>query len=150
MKVLLMASMLLLLLAISCNKDKETSGMTIVSGSVCGWCVGMDSLIISDNRLNYRYMNRCDHHAYSRVSDMEKNEWDELTGMIDLDEFSLIHLNSCNECFDGCDQWITIRNGSYSHTIRYGYGDSAAYLSIKPFVDKLDSIREGFRAEIDR
>lgn len=147
MKVFLLASILLILWAISCNRDKDTSGLTIVAGSVCGWCGGIDSLIMSENSLNYRFMNPCDRHAYSMVSDIEKTEWDELTGMIDLDEFNHIHLNTCNVCVDGCDQWITIRNGSYSHTIRFGYGDLEAFLSIKPFADKLDSIREVFRTD---
>jgi len=113
MKVFLLASMLLLLWAISCNKDKETSGLTIIGGSVCGWCAGTDSVIISEYRINYRNMQSCDHHAYSKVSHMGKSEWDKLNAIIDFDEFNNIHLNSCNVCFDGCDKWITIRNGSY-------------------------------------
>jgi hypothetical protein len=145
MKIFLLSSMLLLLWAISCNKDKEASGLTIIGGSECGWCAGTDSVIISEYRLNYRNMNPCDHHAYSRVAHIEKSEWDQLTGIIDLDEFNNMHLNSCNVCFDGCDKWITIRNGSYSHTIRFGDQDSAAVLSIKPLVDKLDSIRDSYR-----
>ena len=32
-------------------------------------------------------MQSCDHHAYSKVSHMEKREWDKLTGIIDFDEF---------------------------------------------------------------
>jgi hypothetical protein len=150
MKVFLLASMLFLLWAISCNKEKETSGLIIVEGSVCGWCAGSDSVIISEYKINYRNMHSCDHHAYSKVSHIEKSEWDKLTGIIDFDEFNNIHLNTCNVCVDGCDKWITLRNGSYSHTIRFGYQDSAAIQSIKPLVDKLDSIREAFRAEIDR
>jgi hypothetical protein len=150
MKVFLLASMLFLLWAISCNKEKETSGLTIIEGSVCGWCAGSDSVIISEYKINYRNMHSCDHHAYSKVSHIEKSEWDKLTGIIDFDEFNNIHLNTCNVCVDGCDKWITLRNGSYSHTIRFGYQDSAAIQSIKPLVDKLDSIREAFRAEIDR
>jgi hypothetical protein len=150
MKVFLLANMLLLLWAISCNKDKETSDLTIVGGSVCGWCAGSDSVIINEYKINYRNMHSCDHHAYSKVSHMEKSEWDKLTGIIDFDEFNNIHLNTCNVCVDGCDKWITLRNGSYSHTIRFGYQDSSAIQSIKPLVDKLDSIREAFRADIDR
>jgi hypothetical protein len=150
MKLLFLASMLLLLWAISCNKDKETSDLTIVGGSVCGWCAGSDSVILSEYKINYRNMHSCDHHAYSKISHMEKSEWDKLTGMINFDEFNSIHLNTCNVCVDGCDKWITLRNGSYSHTIRFGYLDSAAIQSIKPLVDKLDSLRKAFRAEIVR
>lgn len=145
MKVFLLASMLLLLWAISCNKDKETSGLTIVGGSVCGPCAGTDSVIISDYRINYRNMNSCDHHAYSKVSHMGKSEWDKLNAIIDFDEFNNIHLNTFNVCVDGCDKWITIRNGSYSHTIRFGNQDSAAVQPIKRLVDKVDSLREVYR-----
>jgi hypothetical protein len=105
----------------------------------------MDSVIINENLINYRNMNPCGHNAYSRVSLMEKSEWDKITGLIDLDTFNSIHLNSCNVCVDGCDTWLTISNGSYSHTVRFGYGDSAAVLPIKPLVDKLDSLREAYR-----
>jgi hypothetical protein len=152
MKAFLLASMLFLLWALSCNKDKdmELSGLTIVGRSACGWCAGSDSVIITEYNINYRLLLPCDHHAYSRVSHMTKTEWDELTGLIDLDAFNSIHLNSCNICVDGCDTWITIRNGSYSHTIRYGYQDSAAIEPIKPLADKLDSIRESFRKQIER
>jgi hypothetical protein len=141
MKILLLSSFLFLLWVISCNKEKETSGMTIVSGMVCGWCGGTDSLIISENSINYRSMRPCNHHAYSRVSPIDKSEWDKLTGITDLDEFGNIRLNTCNVCSDGCDKWITITNGSFSHTIRFGNEDSAAVQSIKPLVDKLDSLR---------
>jgi hypothetical protein len=141
MKVFLLSSMLLLLWAISCNKEKETSGLTIVGGSECGWCGGADSVIISEYRINYRNMNPCDHHAYSKISHLEKSEWDELTGMIDLDAFSSIHLNTCNVCADGCDKWITISKGSYSHTIRFGIQDSVTVQPIMALVQKLDSLR---------
>jgi hypothetical protein len=150
MKMLLLASMLLLLWAISCNKDKEISGLTIVGGSACGWCIGMDSVIISEKLINYRYMNPCDHKASSKVSHIDKSEWDRITGIIDLDAFNSIRLNTCNACVDGCDQWITISNGSYSHTIRFGYEDSVAVLTIKPLVEKLDSLMEAYRTPFAR
>jgi hypothetical protein len=150
MKIFLLASMLLLLWAISCNKDKETSGLTIIGGSVCGWCAGSDSVIINESRLNYRNMRSCDHYAYSKVSHMEKSEWDNLTELIDLDAFNNIHLNTCNVCVDGCDKWITIRNGSYSHTIRFGYQDSVAIEPIRLLADRLDSLREAYRNVDDK
>jgi hypothetical protein len=147
MKMLMSVSLLLLLWAISCNrdKDKDISGMTIVGGSACGWCAGADSVILNEYSINYRYMQSCDHHATSKVFHMEKSVWDNLTGLIDLDVFNSIRLNTSNVSFDGCDQWITIRNGSYSHTIRFGYQDSASLQRIRPLVDKLDSLREEYR-----
>lgn len=145
MKVFLVASMLFLLWAISCDKDNETSGLTIVEGSVCGWCGGSDSVIITEYRINYRRMHSCDHHAYSKVCHIEKSEWDKLTASLDFDKFENIHLNTCNFCVDGCDQWITIRNGSYYHRIRFGSQDSAALQPVRPLVHALDSIRENYK-----
>lgn len=95
-------------------------------------------------------MDPCDHHAYSKLSHMDKQTWDELTRKVDLEIFSGIYLNSCNVCVDGCDKWITVRNGSYSHTIRYGYQDSAIITSIQPLVDQVDSLRESFRTRKDK
>jgi hypothetical protein len=149
MKIFLLTSMLLLLWAISCDKDKETSGLTIVGGSVCGWCAGKDSVILSEYDIQYRNMKSCDRHAYSKITDMDKAEWDKITRMINYEKFSDIHLNSCNICVDGCDNWITIRNESYSHTIRYGYGDSAVLQAIRPLIEKIDSIRQDFRKQIE-
>jgi hypothetical protein len=148
MKIFLLASLFLLLWAISCNKDKdlETPGLTLVVGSECGLCTGSDSLIINEYHFNYRKMLSCDHHAYSKVSHIEKNEWDKLTASIDFDVFNNIQLNTCNVCVDGCDRWITIKNGSYFHKIRFGYQDSAALQPIKVLVHQLDSLREIYRA----
>ena len=149
MKVFLMAGMLFLLWAISCKKERDTSGLVIIGGSVCGWCAGEDSVILSENRINYRFMDPCDHRAYSKLSHMDNETWNELTGKVDLEIFSGIYLNTCNVCVDGCDKWITIRNGSYSHTVRYGNQDSALIQSIEPLVNQVDSIRESFRSRKD-
>jgi len=149
MKVILLASFLFLLWAISCNKEKDTTGMTVIGGAVCGWCGGLDSVIISEDRINYRWMNSCEHHAYSKIVHFQKSDWDDLTALIDMDSFSSIHLKTCNVCVDGCDKWITIKNGSLSHTIRFGDQDSASICPVKPLARKLDSIREALRPTIN-
>ncbi len=91
-------------------------------------------------------MHSCDHHAYSKISHMEKSEWDKLTGIIDFEEFNNIHLNTCNVCVDGCDKWITHQERILFHKIRFGYQDSAALQPVKLLVHKLDSIREAHAA----
>ncbi len=102
-------------------------------------------MIITEYQVNYRNMRYCDHHAYSKVSHIEKSEWDKLTASIDYEEFDNLQLNTCNVCLDGCDKWITIRNGSYSHKIRFGYQDSVALQPVIYLVQKLDSIRQIYR-----
>jgi len=149
MKAFLLASMLLLLWAISCRKEMESSGLTIIAGSVCGWCAGEDSVIITENLLNYRFMSPCDHRAYSKLSYLNRKDWYELTSKIDFEVFSGIYLNTCNVCADGCDQWITIRKGTYAHTIRFGSQDSVAIQSIQPLVNQLDSLRRSYRNRVE-
>jgi hypothetical protein len=147
MKVFLLACMLFLLWAISCNKDndKETPGLTIVYGSACGWCAGIDSLIITESGLNYRKMHTCDHHAFSKVTHIGKSEWDKLNASFSREDFDAIHLNSCNVCVDGCDLWITVRDGSYFHKIRFGSVDEETLQPIKPLVNMLDSLMQIYR-----
>jgi hypothetical protein len=149
MKIFLLASLLFLLWAISCNKEKDTSGLTIVYGFACGWCGGSDSLIITESNINYRKMHGCDHHAYSKVSHIDKSEWDKLNASVNLEEFGDIDLNSCNICVDGCDFWITIRDGSYFHKIRFGSLEMEALQPIRPFVNKLDSLMKIYRPPVE-
>ena len=76
---------------------------------------------------------------------LEKSEWDKITGIVDLDEFNSIHLNTCNVCVDGCDKWITIRNGPIPIQSVLDTRILLLIQPIKPLVDKLDSLREALQ-----
>jgi hypothetical protein len=51
--------------------------------------------------------------------------------------------NACNICVDGCDEWISIKNNSVSHQIRFGLGQKID--SKKPLQDLLAELRSEFR-----
>ena len=152
MKRILFTIGLSILFILSCEKEEShhqngKGGLEIMTGTICGWCAGVDSLIITEDKMNYHYINPCDESDYFKDTITEKSKWDELIKLIDLEEFLKITINTCYVCVDGCDTWISIKNDSTSHTIRFGYSDSLTIQNIKPFVDKLDSIRTRFRNE---
>jgi len=145
---LLLTTVFSFLLILSCTKEKKTAGndeLVITMGSICGWCAGGDSLLITKYMINYHFISPCDKNSYIKDTLTNIKEWNTLIGEFDQEKFQKININTCNYCADGCDTWISIKNNSISHMIRFGYADSNAILTIKPFVDKLDSIRIRFR-----
>jgi hypothetical protein len=134
-----------IVLMLSCEKGKDNNDLMISMGTVCGWCGGSDSLIITEDKSSYEYNNLCDNNDFSRNTLTGKCEWNELIELLDMDKFQNININTCYVCIDGCDTWISLKDGSVSHKIRFGFEDSAAIMDIRPFIDKLDSIRIEFR-----
>jgi hypothetical protein len=139
---------LLFILFLSCKKEsliKKSEGLVISTGTICGWCGGADSLRISEEIIFYHLNTPCDNNDFYCDSATNRSEWNELTALLDLDEFQNIEINTCYVCADGCDTWISVNGDSYSHTIRFGMQDSIAIQSIKPFADMLKTILNRFR-----
>ena len=63
-----------------------------------------------------------------------------LLSNLDFNELKKLDLNSCNVCFDGCDDWIYFDNGSESHYIRFTRNDPKLQ-PIQVFVDQLNAIK---------
>jgi hypothetical protein len=143
MNRLLITSLLLALIMISCEKtvDEQSNDLQITMGSVCAWCASSDSIVITSDKMVYTTYSPCDTTNVKTQYETNAKDWKELTNLLDFEEFEEIDINTCYVCADGCDTWITVKKGNNSHSIRYGYADSLTIQSIKPFVDKLDSVR---------
>jgi hypothetical protein len=136
---------------IACNKTndsptiKENSSLVIKAGFMCGWGSGEDSLIISSTMIKYVYTVP----AKSPIPEINKTrlttttEWKNILDSVNISNFLNLNYNSCNICFDGCDEWIFIKNDSISHQIRFGLGFKID--SIKPLQDLLSQLRSEFR-----
>jgi hypothetical protein len=136
---------------ITCNKKednptiKDTTSLVIKAGFMCGWGSGQDSLIISSKMIEYFYSVP----ANSQIPDVNKArattpaEWNNILNSINFNNFLNLNYNSCNICVDGCDEWISIKNDSKSHQIRFGLGFKID--SIKPLQDILAQLRTEFR-----
>ncbi len=111
---------------LGCKKSEMTpnSDLIIKAGFMCGWGSGEDSLVISQSKIKYVYYIP----AQSRVPIINKSrsvsesEWTEILNIVNLDDFVNLNYQSCNVCFDGCDEWISMEDDKISHNIRIGKG----------------------------
>ena len=148
MKNILFIFSILILLFTSCQKDDNeinNDQLIIEMGSICGWCAPGDKLVMTKSNTEFNLIFPCDSSNIDINEITKSSDWDNLIGLLDKEKFSNVDINTCYYCADGCDNWITITDDNYTHKIRYGYEDSTALISIKPFVDKLDSIRLSYR-----
>jgi hypothetical protein len=137
----------------SCEKNKNNDNnrylsdndLIIKTGIVCGWCGGADSLIINIQEIEYSYYLPCDEEYGNKKETTKEEIWNSLLSVLDLKEFLKVDLNVCNVCVDGCDKWIYIENDTISHRISFWDDDSLEFKNIKPLIDELEKIRNGYR-----
>jgi len=133
----------------SCSESKEfqleKSDLVIKTGTICGWCSKNDTLIISGK--SFRYVNyiQCSatNPSVSKTGQIAPEEVETLSNKLDFQEFEKLDLNSCNVCFDGCDDWITVTKGSETHSIRFAANEPKLQ-SIKAFVDELNAVKSRY------
>ena len=134
---------LFLVLIISCDSENEKPEMVFTIGTVCGWCAGSDSLVITKQKKTFTLAAICDRKEKRTSNLTPESEWEELIALYNQQKFEAINVNTCNVCADGCDTWIRVENGNFSHEIRFGYQDSVI-LPIKEFVEKLESLKSKY------
>lgn len=100
-----------------------------------------DSMSITKNAFIYRNESSISKKFVSLRIPAEKEDWNSLVYLLDLDKFKAVDLNSCFACVDGIDYIVTIKKGKYFHEIRYAYYDLAALRPIQPFLNKLEEIK---------
>jgi hypothetical protein len=137
------------LLLFGCSKNNsddsaENSGLMIKSGFVCGWGSGTDTLEISKTTIRYvYYIPRQSHQPQiSKSRSVSESEWNEIKSSVKMDEFTRLTFNTCNVCFDGCDEWIFIQENESSHKITFGFGTSI--YTISKLQAKLTQLRKEF------
>jgi hypothetical protein len=137
---------LLILLCFSCSEksqdDLAKSDILIQTGTICGWCTLNDTLTINGSIVSYVNYNNCAASVPSveKSGKLEPTELKNLLDELDITEFNKLDLNSCNICFDGCDDWITLKDGTNTHTIRFSRNDSKL-LPFRNFIDQLIEIK---------
>jgi hypothetical protein len=82
--------------------------------------------------------------SVKKTGEIDQESLNQLKASLDFAEFKKLDMNSCNVCVDGCDDWITIKNGVESHTIRFSRNDPKLQ-PIKAFVESLSSLKEKYR-----
>jgi hypothetical protein len=122
----------------------SNSEMNITAGFVCGWGSGMDSINISRKSITYRYWvpATSPDPVINKTRPVTESEWTEISSFINLTEFLNLDYQSCNVCFDGCDEWISVQNENISHKITFEKGMEIK--DISKFQAKLASLRDEF------
>jgi hypothetical protein len=124
----------------ACKKGEAdatlNSNLVIQSGFVCGWGAGTDSLRVSQYEVTYTfYIPRLSQQPQFRKSrPITKKEWLEICQFFKVDDFAKLTYNTCNTCFDGCDEWIAIKSDQSDHKITFNKGmriDSISQLQLK-------------------
>ncbi|MFV0605949.1 MAG: hypothetical protein ACK5NK_08930 [Niabella sp.] len=140
----------ILLAGISCQKGSSlqsihTDGLEISMNTACGWCAPGDSMHINKTATSYTYYaSSCNRVGSPNIQTTNQNDWKELIAALDITAFNNIDLNACGVCYDGCEEWVTIRQGNNSHTIRYDNINNVVLDPIRPFLKKLRAIKDGF------
>ncbi len=121
------------------DNEKE---FRIITGTICGWCTVNDTLVIQGKSVRYVNYTNCSKGkpTIQKTGELKQADIDLLISLLDFDEIRKIELNSCNVCFDGCDDWIRIEKGTDSHYIRFSREESKLK-SIQNFVDQLNLIK---------
>lgn len=127
-----------------CYIDPAKYDLVIKTGTMCGWCGGQDSMIITYERTNYGWDDPCGDKDIFKSEKTDSTAFLHLLQLLDFETFKSIEVNSCNVCADGCDDWIQIKLNGQSHYIRYGYADTAIVDPIKPFIQKLEEIKSAY------
>jgi hypothetical protein len=125
------------------HKGSEAD-LIIQSGFECGWGSGTDSLEISKTTIKYAYYipARSAEPVTRKSRNVSDAEWTEIINDVNMDEFERLNYHTCNVCFDGCDEWILIRNKTYNHKITFGKGTQID--TISNLQNKLAALRLEF------
>jgi hypothetical protein len=128
-----------------CEKNSDTSGLSINAGYACGWGAGQDSIEISRYIIKYVYYvpSQSSLPLIRTSRSVTESEWNEITDSFNLEAFNRLKYNECNICVDGCDEWISVKNIQMTHSIRYSKGLVIADVS------RLQKILADFRSEFN-
>ena len=145
MRPLILSIFVISCFGVSCQDDKDDSRkLFIMTGKLCGWCSGGDSLAIASLKSVYEFTGACGEPDKSIIENTQVEQWRDLRTSLNWNDFKNVNVNTCAVCADGCDTWIRIHNGSESHYIRFTES-SPETEPISIFVEKLKTLHEKFR-----
>ena len=150
----LLTAIVLVIISIShtsCKKDKNILNpqniYKIQYGTSFGECIGYckQSLIITSAKTEFTKSGWSD--TLKTISCNEKTDsalWQLLMKEIDFSSFNALDETfGCPDCADGGAEWLQIETGTTKHKVTFEYQNEP--LEVKTYIDKLRSIRNGFK-----
>ncbi|RED99404.1 hypothetical protein [Marinoscillum furvescens] len=121
------------------NNRQLSDGFQVRIGQICGWCAGEHELALSAETYSYTYDHACDDEldVPEQFFDTPDQDWHELTRHYHKQDFAKETIATCNVCADGCDYWVIVSDGEFSHEIRFGNPKEVKTRSVRIFSKKL-------------
>lgn len=132
----------------SCDKNDTNhvgdTDLVIKAGFICGWGTGTDSIEITNKTIKYVYYipSESKNPKIFKTRSVTSSEWAEIINVVNMNDFVKLYYQTCNVCFDGCDEWIFIKSNAISHDIRFTKGLKID--SINKLQTKLEQLRIEF------
>ncbi len=152
MKTSSLVVLIVFLTFVSCGKtvvksdfqQSSNSNLVIKAGFTCGWGSGDESIEISKTSIKYIYSvpAKSQQPLINKTRSVPNSEWSEILNDVNIDTFFKLNYQTCNVCFDGCDEWIIIISNNISHEIRFTKGLKID--SISKIQNKLSQLRKEF------
>jgi hypothetical protein len=144
MRPLALGTLLLIFTAAACDDTSDGRTLTIMTGTMCGWCGGSDSLALNGLKAVYEFEGVCNNPDKSITETIQTEAWRDLVASLNWKDFKNVNVSTCAICSDGCDTWIRILNGTESHYIRFT-DNSPEIGPITSFVNNLKMLHNEFR-----
>ncbi|MEQ8687729.1 MAG: hypothetical protein RIE86_20660 [Imperialibacter sp.] len=118
----------------------------IKTGISCGLCAGvcLDSLAVTPNKLIYKRTTWGAGDPKTEIIEQAFTQkgWENLIGLVPLQEFGELELESCARCYDGCDYWLDIKSGGIENSISFPWNEFPQ--QVDSLTKALNSIKEQF------
>ncbi len=126
-------------------KAINSSNLIIKAGYTCGWGAGTDTIEISKTAIRYVYYipKKSEFPQIIDTKTVPDSEWTEILKCVNIEDFVKLNYQTCNVCVDGCDEWISVQEGSIYHKITFDKG-----LTIDS-IGKLQNIISQLRTEFN-
>lgn len=138
--------MLLGLFLMACQKEdnppaNNDNAAVFSMWTSCGWCVGVDSIRITQATTTFGSIRPCDTDAFLEVS-TSLLDYAELIALYDHEAFEKIVEKTGSLAADGCDQWVRVEQDGKTHTIWFSNVLEDRLLPVRDFLLRLESIKQ--------
>jgi len=153
-KLTIALALFTLILASSCSDQEVNSNQvstfeTITFSSNCGWCTeGEEIIITKEQKVEYSKSFPCSpEDNINKERSLTEEEIQRLNEVFELDKILAIELDQCGQCYDGCDDTLSvIGTEGESQIIRYDkeFDEFAELQEIGLLIETILKIRNSF------
>jgi hypothetical protein len=153
MRAIVLFAVMVLVLGACGSQDEEllsakleSESEYIKTGITCGLCAGVciDSLAVTPNKLLYKRTKTGEGEPKTEILEQAftRQGWENLIGLVSLQDFSELDMESCARCYDGCDYWLDINSGGVDNAISFAW--NTVPNEVDSLMSVLNSLKDQF------